>query len=294
MFTSIYDLFKKLQPLFRHSLAVQVVRAMAPKRCRTVAFRAFVAVLRPLLVKYNIRNASTVTRDVTQEEALRFYKRLLLKVHPDKGGEEADFRAVHEAKEAFESAGCAQGGRPAQGERRPQQGPCRGQRGSAHPAQGVVGTQDGECEYCGVDSGEFRVNCRAVLLTYNGLTDFEDWLAFCGAVKGSLREWRVLYWAATFEECKSCRKHVHLMLQFHDKIDEPRSTFEISGWKPNVRVDGGDYLGQPRSGSHKQADINRGFFYVGAAIEGVCAEFWMVLAGGTSPLVPCPIWPVGL
>ena len=261
MYAFHHHLFKKFKPFVSRNLDVQVVRAMAPKRCRTMAFRAFVAVLRPLLVKYRIRNASAVTRDVTQEDALRFYKRLLLKVHPDKGGDESDFRAVHDAKEAFENAGCAQGGRPAQGERRPQ-GPCRGQRGSAHPADGVMGTHDSQCEYCDIDSGEFRVQCRAVLLTYNGIEDFEDWVAFCDAVKDNLRGWRVLYWAATFEECKSRRKHIHLMLQFHELIDKPRSTFEISGWKPNVRPDGGDYLGQPRSGSHKQADINRGFFYV--------------------------------
>ena len=234
---------------------------MAPKQnAKKEVFRAFIAVLKPLLLKYHVRDAESVNRDVSHETASKFYKKLLLKVHPDKpGGNAEDFRKLQAAKESFDAVG---GGRPARATRAAGPGGA-GQPGSAHPfpERGVV-EASGLCEFCGEDSGEFRVEAKAVLLTYNGVDDMSVWESFKTAVAASLKAWTVKYYGATLEECKNHKLHVHLMLQFHNKVDEPRSTFEVLGLKPNVRPGGGDYLHQKWTGDNAQTHIDRGFFYV--------------------------------
>ena len=98
------------------------------------------------------------------------------------------------------------------------------------------------------------------------------WEAFKHAVGARLKAWRVLYFGATLERCRNGKLHVHLMMQFHIKVGEPRATFEVLGLKPNVRPGGGDYLQEKWSGDQAQTHINRGFFYVFANKKGTVLD----------------------
>ena len=98
------------------------------------------------------------------------------------------------------------------------------------------------------------------------------WEAFKKAVGARLKAWRVLYFGATLERFRNGKLHVHLMMQFHIKVDEPRATFEVLGLKPNVRPGGGDYLQEKWSGDQAQTHINRGFFYVFANKKGTVLD----------------------
>ena len=64
--------------------------------------RAFVSVL--LLLARNHELVLSVTRDSSPAELLKAYKRLLLKVHPDKGGRKADAQKLNTAKENWDKA----------------------------------------------------------------------------------------------------------------------------------------------------------------------------------------------
>ena len=77
------------------------------------AKRAFVRVLTALGRSYGV--SVTVTRDSTDACLLRAYRRLLLKVHPDKGGTVEDQQRLQSAKEEWHSAKSsgASAGRPA-------------------------------------------------------------------------------------------------------------------------------------------------------------------------------------
>ena len=128
------------------------------------------------------------------------------------------------------------------------------------------------CEFCHSNSGSFRVQSKAVLLTYNGVRDMSMWAAFKAAVSANLKRWGVLYYGASLERCRNGKLHVHIMLQFHKKIDQPRATFEVLALKPNVRPGGGDYLHEKWVSHHAQSDINRGFFYVFANKRGTVLD----------------------
>ena len=65
-----------------------------------VAKRAFVKVLLALAAKYQV--ATAVTRESAAHALLSAYKRLLLKVHPDKGGSAEDFKKLQDVKEKWD------------------------------------------------------------------------------------------------------------------------------------------------------------------------------------------------
>ena len=77
-----------------------------------VATRAFVVVLLALARSYDL--VLSVGRDSSPEALLKAYKKVLLKVHPDKGGNKADVQKLQPAKEAWDSArkGTSKAGRP--------------------------------------------------------------------------------------------------------------------------------------------------------------------------------------
>ena len=66
------------------------------------AKRAFVRVLLALAVVYNVR--LLITRDSSDTDVVKAYKKLSLKAHPDKGGKVEDQQALQEAKQAWEKA----------------------------------------------------------------------------------------------------------------------------------------------------------------------------------------------
>ena len=68
---------------------------------RDSATRAFVSVLLLLARSYELVLA--INRASSEPELLKAYRKLLLKVHPDKGGKESDQRKLQEAKERWET-----------------------------------------------------------------------------------------------------------------------------------------------------------------------------------------------
>ena len=73
---------------------------MVTRGAGAVAKRAFVTVLLALAAAYGVSVA--VTRDSPDAALLRTYRRLLLRVHPDKGGTEEEQKKLQGAKETWE------------------------------------------------------------------------------------------------------------------------------------------------------------------------------------------------
>ena len=172
---------------------VQTARSQAFQECLLVMIR--------LSTKHRL--TKKLNTKTSQKEGKLVYKRLLKKVHPDKGGDDADFKELRAAWEAVEKAGSAGGGRPARD---------GGTRPAAQPAQPKRSAPGGDvctastaltsfachpCGDCSAEGGNFRVHCKAALFTYNGLSSWEDWLAFLNYVKSELiKTMAVLYWCA--------------------------------------------------------------------------------------------------
>ena len=66
------------------------------------ALRAFVATPKSVAAKYGV--TVSVTRDSSAADVRCAYRRVLLKAHPDKGGEKEDVQRLQAAKEAWDSA----------------------------------------------------------------------------------------------------------------------------------------------------------------------------------------------
>ena len=109
-----------------------------------VATRAFVAVLLSLARAYQL--SVQVNRGSSAEELLQAYKRVLLKAHPDKGGNNEHTQRLQAAKETWQqrrSHSAGKGGRPRT-------------RASDEPMVA-------RCR-----RSEYRVQAEVVLLTYQG------------------------------------------------------------------------------------------------------------------------------
>ena len=123
---------------------VQHFSSMAASRLE-LATRAFVVVLLALARRYEL--LLQVNRDSPAEQLVKSYRKLLLKVHPDKGGRKEDVQKLQAAKEEWEKArqtSSGKAGRPS--------------------AQG-----DGASLVTKGQRKEYRVHASVVLLTYHGL-----------------------------------------------------------------------------------------------------------------------------
>jgi len=138
-----------------------------------VATRAFVVVLLALARSYDL--ALSVDRDSSEDRLLKAYRKVLLKVHPDKGGNKADVQKLQPAKEAWDSArkGASKAGRP-------------GQRAQQEERQGTCLVQKLRAQY--------RLQSTVVLLTYQGVENLEQWHRFVAFVQRCLKKWAVCRW----------------------------------------------------------------------------------------------------
>ena len=206
--------------------------------------RAFVSVLLALAAGYGV--ALTVNRDSEDNDILKGYRRVILKAHPDKGGDTAKFQELQAAKEKWDNARAA-----------------APPPGNPHCAPGgLVQTSPPAGR-----SGK-RVKTTAVLLTYSGAWSLPLWRSFVTFVRRRLAPWSVLHWCATLEESDAGRLHVHLALQFRQTVDRTTVFFAWKDRLPNASSN--DYLGQGMCKNPRflQASIDRGFFYVYADKDG--------------------------
>lgn len=208
----------------------------------TLAKRAFVKVLLALASSYGV--AVQVNRDTADHAVLTAYKRVALKVHPDKGGTNADFQKLQAAKENWERAktNSAPPGRP-------------------QPATADLVVNTGpDSDHEAAAGGVHRVNATAVLLTYFGGWSQELWKQFLQFVRSKVRPWSVWRWCATLERSEAGNLHVHLQLQFRRAVDRVVTFFAWEGRRPNASTN--DYLGGGTKKADWQASVDRAFFYV--------------------------------
>ena len=207
------------------------------------AKRALVTLLLSLASAYGLQ--LSLTRESADVDVTRAFRRVSVKVHPDKGGAAADAQRLNAARDAWLAANrdAKAPGRPA----RPQAEP-------PTPSAAVANGREG-----------FRIRSEAVLLTYQSWPAAEApavWQRFCAFVAGSATAWTVKHWAATMEQnsCGDC--HLHLMLQFTAALDSGSVRFIFEGVRPNASPN--DYLGEGVCRKKLQQSVDRGMFYVWA------------------------------
>ena len=153
---------------------------MARSQLSTVT-RAFVSVLLALARAYSIAGVDA-NRDASTPQLQKAYRKVLLKVHPDKGGSKKDVQRLQTAKEEWDDArkkAGTKGGRP--------------KNSVVETALVVQSVRQQRKEY--------RVSAALVLLTYSKIADLGHWHRFLDFVRQSLKKWGVTRWAATLEAC---------------------------------------------------------------------------------------------
>ncbi len=125
-----------------------------PVSQKSLAKRAFVSVLLELARSYNV--AIDVRRDTADVILSRAFRKVALRVHPDKGGSEADQKRLNDARDRWEEANVtgAPRGRP------PKRPAADDSDASAMAAQPQPPTK----------KGVYRLRSKAVLLTYQSFT----------------------------------------------------------------------------------------------------------------------------
>ena len=185
------------------------------------------------------------------------FRKVVLKVHPDKGGDNAEFQKLQEAKEQWEAAAkSAKSGRPAQAHNR------GGRKAPRNPADSLCV----DLAEPGESKQQYRIQSYFVLLTYHGFADVAQWERFLEHVEASLRPWSVKHWCATLETTRKGKLHVHVALQFRKKVDRSSRFFAFEGLNP--RADLQDVLGEGLNRGKMQLSINRIMFYCFADKDG--------------------------
>ena len=146
------------------------------------AKRAFVSVILYLANEFGV--SAQLTRDSDDKRVLSAYKKVCLKVHPDKGGRAEAFKQLVAAKEKWEAASAKNGQK---------------KQTATVP------------ELTNANGSIFRINSTAVLLTYQGITGLDDWDEFLDFVSAKLKQWGVLRCYAIMETTKKGNLHIHLM-----------------------------------------------------------------------------------
>ena len=206
-----------------------------------LAKRALVKVLLALAAKYLIN--LSLNRDSSDAVVRAGYKRILLKAHPDKGGEKTDLQIVQAAKERWDNEQKHRGQQNARSEP------------SREPADPNIIARTGPKR-----KKHYQINATAVMLTYNGIQDRVQWARFVAFVESRFKSSGVKHWCCTLEAASTDTLHIHLYVQFHRKVDKSTQCFVFEGISP--RADTNDYLGQGIGRRNAQQSVDRGFFYV--------------------------------
>jgi len=176
-----------------------------------LAKRALVKLLLQLALAYNV--VVSINRDADNAKVTAAFRKIVLKVHPDKGGKLEDSQALQSAKSVWDKAqrdaasNKKKGGRPKEahnqgGRKAPKQTGETIATDLADPAQ---------------TKKQYRIQSYFVLLTYHGFADLDEWRRFCDHVAENLGPWGVKHWCATLEATKKGKLHVHCALQLQSE-----------------------------------------------------------------------------
>ena len=219
--------------------------AAMPLSCLVRAQRALVSVLLVLARAHGV--VVPVTRESTEAEVAKAYRRVAKLVHPDKGGRKRDFQELQAKKEVWDAA--------------------RAAHTKVASAMAMVPAVPGGF-WAEKGKPGYRVRSAAVLLTYSGKWSVALWRRFVSYVRKHLTAWGVLHWCGTLECSEAGHLHVHLALQFRCAVDRSTQFFAWAGRVPNASTN--DYLGQGlrKDPRFYQQSVDRGFFYVFADKDG--------------------------
>ena len=217
--------------------------------------RLLVNVIRTLAGVYGC--CVTVTRESSDADVKKAFRKLSKKTHPDHGGSTADQQRLNSAYEDWCKAVQEKGsrGRPSKEDR-------------IHVAPPPKSNSR---------ANVFTFRCQAVLLTYQGFTGVladavQQWGRFLVFVKGSLRTWGATLWTATLEtnENGNGKHHAHLMLQFTKRVERTTADFAFEGLRPHPEAN--DLLGESWSKKRWQTSVDRGHFYCYANKKGTVRQ----------------------
>ena len=235
---------------------------------------ALLQVLRRLAVAYCV--ALQLNRDDDDAEFKRAYRRLNLKVHPDKGGQREHQQELNDAYQGWDKAraGSKRGRRPQNAaEQEEDPGPLANPRAAKKTSRAC-----------------YRIQGVAVMLTYQGFGGLDAWARFVVWWESNYKSLGVKYWCATLETNTRGNQafHAHVMIQFTREVDITTFGFSFDGKKR--RADANDLLGEGWGGRRFQQSVDRGFFYVWADKIGTVRD------GAGKPCVTgnyAPCWEAG-
>ena len=165
-----------------------------PTSAVQVAKRAFVRVLLRLAQLYGV--AIAVTRDSSDRQLEAAFRKLAVRVHPDKGGAAADFQVLNDARESWKDlVGSPPGRRPAEQQQQEEQQPAAPQPAQPStppaPAEPVSAVSLLTKLFPGLNV-VFRVDSLGVLLSYLNFPGVAEWTAFCEWVRSRLVTWKAV------------------------------------------------------------------------------------------------------
>ena len=148
---------------------------MSPaQRCK----RALVCIILELARIYGL--AVALGRDDADDAVNKAFRRVLLKAHPDKGGDANHMQRLNAAREQWLQAKQNQGrrGRPSQA-----------RSGAAAPAPPAAASPAAPAA---ISRGAYRVRGQSIMLTYQGFPDVATWAIFVAFIEDHKRPWLVL------------------------------------------------------------------------------------------------------
>ena len=165
------------------------------------AKRDLIKLLQELARRHNLVLA--VSRDSTDKEVLKAFKKVALKAHPDKGGRQQDFQRLSAAKDKWEDF--LKNKRPAGRPRAADEDNKRKERPKTGKSFTIAVPPDAKKEY--------RITSQAVLLTYQGFSKDRRvvllaWGRFVKFFEDNVREWGVRHWSATARHAVRRRRQV--------------------------------------------------------------------------------------
>ena len=204
--------------------------------------RALVKLLLTLARQLSI--ALDVSRDSPDDRVKTAYKKVLLRVHPDKPG-----GSTERTKELTGLMGQWQ--------------EC--QRGRGRPSAKAAPASSTSTAIAPRRPGKragYRIHGQATLLTYQKFPDVAHWTLFVQFVQSMQKKWQCKYWTATLETNQDGSPHAHLMVQFTTDRDVSVKDFVFQGISPNASTT--DLCGEGFCRKRFQQSVNRGMFYVWA------------------------------